>query len=54
MKLDKDSILNTKSITSDFEIDFNELAKMKFDKLLHRLQALDIRQDSFAGNGIRY
>lgn len=43
MKLDKDSILNTKSITSDFEIDFNELAKMKFDKLLHRLQALDIK-----------
>lgn len=27
MKLDKDSILNTKSITSDFEIDFNEFGK---------------------------
>lgn len=42
MKLDKDSILNTKFVTNDFEIDFNELAKMKFDKLLHRLQVLDI------------
>lgn len=43
MRLREYDISHAKSITNEFEVDFNKLAQVRFEELLDKLQSLDIK-----------